>query len=105
MSLKQVFVTALLVLALGAATLSFAGAAPRGGNCQTWFMDASVVSLQHAGCEERPSGVWQAAPGRCAKLVRQLYRRGYRAAEVDRIAHQRMCDFNGDFWEGFTIAV
>lgn len=106
-TLKRLIGMAILALVLLSPGITApALAAPHGGNCRTWFMDATVTSLLHAGCRERPSGLWQAAPGRCAKVARRGYRLGLRGAEVNAYAARWSCMYGWNGWEGvaFTTA-
>jgi hypothetical protein len=69
-------------------------------------MDETVMSLFHAGCKERPSGLFDSAPGRCAKVARQAYRKGLRDLETIRVyTAKRGCMFDGDSWESISFTV
>ena len=66
-------------------------------------MDATVYDLKHAGCTERPSGTWQAAPGRCAAVARRGYRAGLRGKAVDAYALRWSCMYGWNGWEGVAF--
>lgn len=102
--MKRLVLITACVVALMFSTLS-GQTAQRGGNCQTWFLDPTVTSLFHAGCKERPSGLFDAAPGRCAKVARQAYRKGLRDAAADQYARTRGCIFDGGSWENISFTI